>query len=168
MGIDRDEDTVLDGLDNCPAVSNPDQADTNTNGIGDACEQAGVDSDGDGVDDAADNCPGTPNPLQEDFDGDSQGDACDSDDDNDGLADSVETDTGVFVSPGDTGSDPLNADSDGDGLQDGTEVALGLDPNTPDALPVPALSPAARLLLGLVVLGAGAWIARRRPRSAAG
>jgi len=38
MGIDRDEDTVLDGLDNCPDVANAGQKDTNGNGIGDACE----------------------------------------------------------------------------------------------------------------------------------
>ncbi len=38
MGIDRDEDTVLDGLDNCPAVANTDQADGDDDGIGDACD----------------------------------------------------------------------------------------------------------------------------------
>jgi YVTN family beta-propeller protein len=37
-GIDRDEDGVPDGLDNCPDVANPDQADGNGNGVGDACE----------------------------------------------------------------------------------------------------------------------------------
>jgi len=35
---DRDDDGVPDVLDNCPAISNPGQADTNLNGIGDACE----------------------------------------------------------------------------------------------------------------------------------
>ena len=38
MGINRDEDIVLDGLDNCPSVPNDDQTDTNMNNIGDACD----------------------------------------------------------------------------------------------------------------------------------
>ncbi len=38
MGIDRDRDSVLDGLDNCPHVSNPDQVDSDADGIGDVCE----------------------------------------------------------------------------------------------------------------------------------
>ena len=36
-GIDRDEDGVPDGLDNCPDVANPDQSDADANGVGDAC-----------------------------------------------------------------------------------------------------------------------------------
>ena len=38
MGIDRDSDTILDGLDNCPAVANTNQADGDIDGIGDVCE----------------------------------------------------------------------------------------------------------------------------------
>jgi PKD domain-containing protein/thrombospondin type 3 repeat protein len=37
---DRDGDGVPDNVDNCPTVSNAGQADTNTNGVGDACESA--------------------------------------------------------------------------------------------------------------------------------
>ena len=37
MGVDRDRDAVLDGLDNCPAVGNEDQADSDGDGVGDAC-----------------------------------------------------------------------------------------------------------------------------------
>ena len=37
MGIDRDRDAVLDGLDNCPAAANDDQADGDGDGVGDAC-----------------------------------------------------------------------------------------------------------------------------------
>jgi hypothetical protein len=35
---DTDGDGVADCVDNCPAVQNPDQADSNGNGIGDACD----------------------------------------------------------------------------------------------------------------------------------
>jgi hypothetical protein len=35
---DEDGDGVPDGGDNCPTVANPDQADANGNGLGDACE----------------------------------------------------------------------------------------------------------------------------------
>ncbi|WP_026223255.1 thrombospondin type 3 repeat-containing protein [Methylosarcina fibrata] len=35
---DSDGDSVNDNLDNCPTVSNPDQADTDDDGVGDACE----------------------------------------------------------------------------------------------------------------------------------
>jgi DNA-binding beta-propeller fold protein YncE len=38
MGIDRDEDTILDGDDNCPGVANPTQTDTDLDGIGDLCD----------------------------------------------------------------------------------------------------------------------------------
>ena len=50
-------------------------------------------------------------------------DNVDEDDDNDGLADSVETSSGI-------GTDPLDADSDDDGLSDGLEV--NYDPTPPD------------------------------------
>ena len=38
---DTDSDTVGDATDNCPITSNTDQADSDVNGIGDACESAG-------------------------------------------------------------------------------------------------------------------------------
>jgi hypothetical protein len=37
-GNDADEDGVIDAIDNCPAVANPSQADTDADGIGDACD----------------------------------------------------------------------------------------------------------------------------------
>jgi len=36
--IDSDGDGITDSKDNCPNVANPDQIDSNKNGIGDACE----------------------------------------------------------------------------------------------------------------------------------
>jgi N,N-dimethylformamidase beta subunit-like, C-terminal len=62
---DGDGDGVPDASDNCPAVANPDQADANLDGTGDACEAAcsnGLDDDGDGfVDYPAD--PGCRHPT---------------------------------------------------------------------------------------------------------
>jgi len=52
-----------------------------------------------------------------------------TDTDEDGLPDTVETVTGVFVSARDTGTDPTKADTDGDGVSDGVEVQYGTDPN---------------------------------------
>lgn len=55
------------------------------------------------------------------------------DSDGDGLLNSVETNTGIFVSLSDTGSNPNNEDSDGDNLGDGEEVNIHLtNPNNAD------------------------------------
>ena len=77
---DVDGDRVKNDVDNCPNVYNPAddlgvQLDSDSNGVGDACQPAvgapPVDSDGDGVLDydplsgILDNCPFTPNPGQE-------------------------------------------------------------------------------------------------------
>ncbi|MFT4302966.1 MAG: S8 family serine peptidase [Candidatus Woesearchaeota archaeon] len=48
---DSDGDGIPDELDNCPLVYNPNQLDSNSNGIGDACEG---DFDGDGIPDELD------------------------------------------------------------------------------------------------------------------
>jgi len=70
--------------------------------------------------------------------------------DGDGLANDVETNTGVYVSPSDTGSNPDVFDTDGDGVGDGEEVALGTDPNIAQ---VPALGgPASAALVGAMLL----------------
>jgi hypothetical protein len=50
------------------------------------------------------------------------------DTDGDGLTDSIETNTGVFVSLTDTGTDPNNIDTDSDGVPDGLEVSESTDP----------------------------------------
>ena len=55
-------------------MSNPDQTDADTNGIGDACE----DFDADGIINSRDNCPTVANRAQVDTDRDGHGDACDA------------------------------------------------------------------------------------------
>jgi hypothetical protein len=57
MGINRDQDNFLDGLDNCPGVVNNAQQDLDADGIGDACDPDFEDADSDGVADHLDNCP---------------------------------------------------------------------------------------------------------------
>jgi len=75
---DLDGDGLPNALDNCPLVFNPDQTDTDGDGIGDVCDKlTSADSDGDGVPDAVDNCPTMPNPDRLDADHDGQGDVCD-------------------------------------------------------------------------------------------
>ncbi|MDJ0853553.1 MAG: hypothetical protein QNK04_34735 [Myxococcota bacterium] len=117
-----------------------------------------ADGDLDFVGEDCDNCPATANGDQTDTDTDGQGDACDDDDDGDGLDDTVETDTGTYVSPADTGTSPLVADTDGDGFSDGVEVAAGSDPTLATSVPataVPGLGPGALGLLALALAAAG-------------
>jgi hypothetical protein len=85
---DRDGDGVDDAADNCPNDANPDQADNDVDGSGDACDD---DDDNDGTEDATDNCPLEANPDQLNSDNAADGgNACDPDDDNDGLLDAVD------------------------------------------------------------------------------
>lgn len=88
-----------------------------------------ADNDGDGSPDVDENEMGT--------------DPMDSDTDDDGLLDGVETNWGDYTSPTDTGTSPLAVDTDGDGANDGLEVQLGTDPTDPASTPgaeVPSVS----------------------------
>ena len=108
-------------LDNCPSVYNPNQADADQDGIGDACDPC-TDTDGDGYGNPGfaantcptDNCPLVANPDQTDGDTDGAGDACDNclsisnpdqaDADHDGIGDvcdpCTDTDGDGYGNPG--------------------------------------------------------------------
>ncbi|WP_041170390.1 thrombospondin type 3 repeat-containing protein [Vibrio sp. EJY3] len=136
---DSDRDNLDDLNDNCPLRPNPDQIDTDLNGIGDVCE----DSDIDGVPDIDDNCPLIANSTQLDSDGDSFGNACDScpfivdnqsdrdgdhigdacdlDNDNDGLTDDLDNcplaaNSNQLDLDSDLVGDICDNDKDGDGI----------------------------------------------------
>lgn len=117
---DQDRDGIIDSQDNCKTVQNPDQADRNANGVGDACD----DPDRDGLTDlyelnttyGGDVSPRKTHPDFRDTDGD-------------GLTDGYE----VTKTYGDgRRSDPTLRDTDGDGWEDGTEAYGGTDPTNPD------------------------------------
>ncbi|QUC64025.1 thrombospondin type 3 repeat-containing protein [Nitrosopumilus sp. K4] len=81
-----------------------------------------ADSDDDGVNDYLDNCPSNANRDQADFDFDKIGDECDTDDDNDGVTDSLDqfdTDpTDWADSDSDSIGDNKDTDDDNDGVTD--------------------------------------------------
>jgi hypothetical protein len=119
-GDDGDADGICGVDDNCPAVPNVDQLDTDSDGDGDVCDicpdDAENDTDGDGYCESVDNCPVDANSDQLDSDLDGAGDVCDScpadaDDDIDGDSVCGDVDNCVTVS----NSDQADADSDGSG-----------------------------------------------------
>lgn len=133
---DTDSDGIPDTGDNCVNVANPNQADSDGDGTGDACEtspapapQTPADTDSDGVPDTEDNCPSVANQDQADSDDDGTGDACDTspsppppprtpaDTDSDGVPDSRDNCKTV--------ANPDQSDSDGDGVGNACDLDSG-------------------------------------------
>ena len=124
---DADGDGIADALDNCPLTSNPEQADLDGDGEGDACNDA-RDRDGDEFADGLDVCVEVFDPLQLDGDADGIGDACDpfpDDANNEAAALRVELEE-VRAELSMCRAD-LPGDADGDGVFD----ELDLCPSTP-------------------------------------
>ena len=80
---DTDGDGWVNSTDRCHTVWDDTNADSDGDGLGDACDGApadglaGGDVDADGIDGLLDNCPAVANAGQADADGDGKGDACD-------------------------------------------------------------------------------------------
>ncbi len=143
---DTDMDTILDHEDNCPGLSNTDQADLDDDAIGDKCD---TDVDGDGLTRRQEVELFTDDTTP-DTDGDGLLDGQEvemgtnpalADGDEDGLSDPAELELGTDPNVADTdgdglldgdelirGTNPINGDTDDDGLLDGQEVELGTDP----------------------------------------
>ncbi len=103
---DTDGDTIFDGEDNCPLIANEDQLDTDSDGMGDMCDD---NIDGDAFTNDLDNCPLIVNDDQLDLDNDGTGDACDNDIDGDTVLNNDDN------CPLDANLDQIDADNDGFG-----------------------------------------------------
>jgi hypothetical protein len=119
--VDADNDGVLDGDDNCVNTANGNQTDTETDGLGDACD---TDDDGDLIPDADDAFPLDATETV-DTDGDGTGNNADADDDNDGVSDAEDAAPLDATETVDTDGDGTGNNADGD--DDGDEVADGDD-----------------------------------------
>jgi len=97
---------------NCPGEIDGDQADADSDGIGDLC----------------DGCPDDADPDQADFDADGAGDACDdcTDGDGDGAGDPGFPASSCPLDTCPTIVDPSNLDSDGDGFGDVCDACLAV------------------------------------------
>jgi len=124
---DTDGDTIPDIWDNCPEAENPNQDDSDGDGVGDWCDDSdhdgivdaeddcfnfpqSFDDDNDGWPNECDNCPDVFNPEQNNIDGDEFGDLCDLDKDGDGIPNNIDNCEDYY--------NPGQEDSDNDGVGD--------------------------------------------------
>ena len=147
--LDSDGDGFMDDQDNCPAIFNPTQADTDLDGVGDVCDicllgpddldsdldgtpddcdlcsgwSDALDMDGDGVPDGCDVCAGFDDLL--DFDGDTIPDGCDR-----CLGDDATNDSdldGVCNDIDECRGDDATGDTDADEVCDDLDQCIGSD-----------------------------------------
>ncbi|QQR81471.1 MAG: thrombospondin type 3 repeat-containing protein [Deltaproteobacteria bacterium] len=126
---DSDQDSLIDGLDNCPVLSNLNQADNDQDHTGDLCD---LDDDNDGIADTLDNCLLVSNSDQADANRDRIGDECTNDDDGDEILDAQDncrlmTNHDQLDFDRDGLGNVCDPDSDNDGLTDDDENGLGRD-----------------------------------------
>ncbi|MEA3191279.1 MAG: hypothetical protein QOD77_1861 [Thermoplasmata archaeon] len=180
---DTDMDGVADEADNCPSHVNRDQADSDRDGPGDACDPVAPqardpsvptrnlagpgDQDGDRVADRLDNCPERPNASQDDRDRDGLGDGCDPDEDGDGIIVG-----GPFTDNCPLAANRDQADADRDGVGDACDLAgvtaafvpaRGNEPALHSARAGPSVWPwVAAAALGALAAAALVAVVRRR------
>jgi hypothetical protein len=135
---DQDSDKVSDVVDNCPALTNEDQLDTDSDGLGNVCDEdidndsvlnvndafpldtsESQDYDGDGIGDNGDNCLLWPNANQQDSNLDAIGDACSM----------ALNDTGVLFATDDLDGnlDTCRSNADGSNTLSIQDCSLGRD-----------------------------------------
>ena len=131
---DTDDDGLLDGVE-LDYDSNPFKPDSDDDGLPDVWEvKYELDHNDDGSTDPDSGPDGDPDEdgLKNKVELTINTNPWLADSDEDELEDSVETNTGKFVSDTDTGTDPSNADTDGDGLNDGAEFTAETNPFVAD------------------------------------
>ena len=133
FAVDTDGDGVDDSIDNCVSVSNADQVDTDSDGIGNACD---ADDDGDNIIDSQDAFPLNAS-YSKDNDDDGLPDKYEQDnelnylDANDALLD-IDNDGLTALEEFGYGTDHRLKDTDRDTLPDNWELQNNKDPLAPD------------------------------------